>query len=293
MIESRTTMVVIPPLKFPKFIIRKVGLWQKDTDSWFYLFYGITLNLIFIVSISFCQGVYLYEKFQEGNIQEIADVLNVLVTMIGITSKAIWFVVKMQKFKKMLKTLNKLLSFEPFDQTKERVNVERRMNQLRKVEKLNLFCTPLIIGGTVLQTIFAGGSKQLPFETWFYWDYKNNGSLFWALAVHQNVHIIYACLCGYSFDIIPNIFIALTTAAFEELSEEISCGKSENLSNRLDQDQLENCIKYHIELKKFSEEISANLSFNFLYQTLFSSVILCTSSFLLSTLSFVNFRVKI
>jgi hypothetical protein len=75
----------------------------------------ISLNLIFIVNISFFQGVYLYKKFQEGIIQEIADVLDVLVTMIGITSKAVWFVVKMEKFKKMLKTLGKLLSFEPFD----------------------------------------------------------------------------------------------------------------------------------------------------------------------------------
>jgi hypothetical protein len=61
------------------------------------------------------------------------------------------------------------------------------MIQLRKIEKLNLFCTPFIIGGTVLQTVFAGESKQLPFETWFFWDYKNKKSLFWALAVHQNV----------------------------------------------------------------------------------------------------------
>lgn len=216
---------------------------------------------------------------ETGDVKEISDVLNVFLTVFGVVFKVIWFKRKLRKVEEMKLSIAEVLNFQA---TTKRIKLKASVKQITKVNKFFLCSAFVACSAAILQFCFTNSNKRLPYETWFYFDFKSNDTLLWCLAAYQYAVSIYGAFCNYSFDIIPIILICLATAAFEELSEAISSlpNQGKNFENS---GKLEDCVKQHIKIKAFVKEISDQLSFFFLLQAFLSAVILCTSAFLLTT----------
>lgn len=274
----------LTPLNLNLKIIKKFGLWQDESSSKIYSFYGIVLHCICLISFTTCYGVNFYKKLKEAEVLEIVDTLIIFVSAVGITSKAICFVANIKEIKVMLKSLDELLSFETFQQSKTRVNLEKRTNQMMKFEKYFFISTFVLIIGTIIQAVtdLWNGNKQIKMETWFYSSFKDSEYLFGIFTIHQILVSTYGSFCAYSLDTFPAKVISFTAAAFEELSEEISL-RSEKLSVS---EKIKIYIEYHNKVKKMVDAISSTFSCHFICQAISGAIILCAAAFLLSTVSF-------
>ena len=270
----------LSPFKFPFAILRKLGVWIDGSSSWLYCIYGLLSHLFLIVGFIILHTVHFYQMMEQNKIEEVADVLNVLFTGVGVVFKTTWFIIKIKKIKVMQQNINELLKFNLFKVVEKREKVQKRVNYLRKGMKFYFSSGIVAVTAAIIQFFVKSKNKRLPYETWFYWDYKNNDVLLWSLAFYQYGVSIFGFCISYSVDVIIIIFMVLLTSAFEELSTEILF--TENILSSPDNCKLENYIKYHIKIKKFAEKISRDLSFPFFLQTFSSSIFLCTSIFLLS-----------
>jgi hypothetical protein len=283
--ERETTVAMLfnyqETFKFPFLVLRVFGLWIDDSSSDLYCAYGFVAHVFSMSSFTPLLAVYLYQMTLKGNVQEMADALNVLLTTIGVSVKAIWFVDKVKKIQMMQNGLNELLKLNCNGKF-----VKVQALKLVKMMKILFFSGFVATLAAFVQFCFRSAQKELPYKAWFYWDYKTNDFLLWSLAVCQYVGSVYGTLVNYSIDVVPMIFVSLATATIDELCYEISLMEQERQRSSL---RLENCIRTHIKLKDFVSEISNELSIPFLIQTLLSSVILCTSTVLLTTVSVLIF----
>jgi odorant receptor len=275
--NSKPSCTVQTPFVCPFLILRILGLWIDGSASDLYCFYGLVLHVFTTVGFTLILAVYFVQMVQQGNVLEMADALNVLLTSFGVSVKAIWFVVEVKKIQKMKKKLEELLKLKIGGKF-----IEVRVNQVLKMTKFFYFSGFISTLAAFIQFCFKHSNKELPYKGWFYWDYRTNDSLLWSLAVYQYVGSVYGFLSNFSLDAIPMIFISLTTAAIDELCEEISLMEQKRHRSSW---KLENCIRTHVKLKDFVSEISNELSIPFLTQIFLSSVILCTSTVLLTTVS--------
>jgi hypothetical protein len=149
---------------------------------------------------------------QQGNILEVVDVLNVLMTTFAITLKTIWFVVKVKKVLEMKQNLEELLK-----QKKDEELVKVQVHRFVRVMKIFYLFGFMATFTAFAQFCIQRAKKELPYKTWFYWDYKTNDYLLWSLAVYQYVVSSYLVLSICSSGFLPLIFIGLTTAAIDEL----------------------------------------------------------------------------
>lgn len=262
----------------PFFFLRRLGMWQKKSSSWLYRFYGLLLHLAVMEQSSSRHTVFLYKTFMTGSVKDFSEVLNILFSMYGNIVKSVWFFLNLGKVSEMLKELARLLEFTSFGRSGQRPQLEAQIKGVLKVSKLYYASALSAILLTGISVLVRFKDRRLPFNTWLPYDYKLTDEIFWFTAIFQIVFALIGCAINFSFDIIPVVFIRLTSALLDELLMEIASIKNEDGLEKLQQ-----CIECHIRIKKFIKDISRHLSFPFLLQTFCSTVILCTSAFLLTT----------
>jgi hypothetical protein len=107
--NSQPSYSIQTPFVFPFLFLRTAGLWIDESASYFYCFYGFLLHIFLMGGFSTLLAVYFFRMVEQGNILEMADALNVLLTSFGVSIKAIWFVVKVKKVLEMKQKLEELL----------------------------------------------------------------------------------------------------------------------------------------------------------------------------------------
>jgi hypothetical protein len=117
----------------------------------------------------------------------------------------------------------------------------------------------------------------LPFEIWFPIDYKSSDLNFIVTATVALIMVTFLAEFNVAIDCISIIFMSFTTAMLESLATDIE--REEKI------EKLDEYVKIHIELKNFAKDISKHLSLPFFIQTFMSAIIICTSTFLLITVS--------
>lgn len=271
------------PFRIPHFFLKVLGLWPSKKSSQFYSLFGFGLLVFFMGIFTFSHTIYLIQSLKVGTILEISNILNILLTVYGVILKAFWFIVKRQKVKEMIDTLKKLVELTDFEPGRKQITLEKHSTKMLKVIKFYYGSAFLAVTVAILVAVINYKRKLLPYETWITFDYQNNDGAYWILLVHGTLLAVYGSIINYSVDLIPIIFINYIAALLEELSDEIST-LVESIENTAEKSltKLKQCIDCHIKIKTFADEISNHLTFPFFLQTIFSTVILCTSAFMLT-----------
>ncbi|CRK95359.1 CLUMA_CG008901, isoform A [Clunio marinus] len=193
--------------------------------------------------------------------------------------------------KEICEALKELLKVNSFGKMNERNLMIRENKRMMRIEKL-FFGLPIF---TCLVTVIKALSfdmkrRELPFKTWVYWDYKNNLPSYWFTVIIQCVGAPILSLLNFSIDMIQIAFMHYLNVMLKEFSVEIESLEPDKMSfnDTKEYDRLCKCVDCFVQLKDLGSKISTHLSTTFFIQAILSALILCTSTFLLTTLSFVN-----
>lgn len=264
----------------PFFFLKKLGMLQKRSSSWLYRLYGLFIHLTIIEITSYGHSIYLYQMFMAASVKDLSEVLSVLFLLYGVILKTVWFWMNLEKIEEMLHELAALLEFTSFGRLGKQPKLEARIRMITNVSKFyfSTAFSSIVLAGISIN--FRYQDRRMPYETRLLWDYKSSDEIYWFSVMFQMVISLIIAFVTFSFDIIPVVFIGLTSALLDELLTEIASIKDKDGLEKLQQ-----CIECHIKIKKFTGEISRHLSFPFLIQTCSNTVILCTSAFLLTMAS--------
>jgi hypothetical protein len=264
----------------PRRILKAQGLWWDEAATWKYIAIGGLVHLLVIELLTVFHVIFFVQTLEKAVIEDITEVFNKVLTLIAIVVKTFWFLAKTKTIEKMNRKLMELLKFEGFKARNRRYFVETHIDRDVKVMATLYLSAFLAVTLPFVQFLVNHEKKILPFDGYYYFDYKNNDILFWSFGFLQYFASIFACLNNFSIDLVFLFFISLITAAFYELSLEISMIDNLQSSN---EDQLKTCVEYHMKIKNFVDEMSENVSFSLFLQSAVSSIILCASVAVLTT----------
>lgn len=278
------------PFKIPSMILKIFGLFQDDTSPQWYKIYGRLFHLCTLEHASFCVAVYAVQAILSANYMEFIETLSILLTCILTIIKSLIFMKSVKNVKKLMLNLKELMKFSAFDQ-KSRPHVKSYEVAITRISNLNFAFHFVICTLSAVMPLMSDRTK-LPFKSWIYFDYESSGYLFMMAIFISYGMSIFTVLINGSLDVFPVIFMCYLMAILKELSErfrKVKCdsGKftkipkinkwnEEIITKEID---LKTCVELHVKIKDFCVEISNNYALHFMVQSLFSTLILCSSTF--------------
>ena len=260
-----------------------LGLWQQKDSHWSYQIYGMALHLFLTDLFVLAHTGYMIDMFLKGSIFKLFDALTVLFTFYSLMLKCFWFMMKTEKIQDLMEQMELLKEMSSFDEVgKRRPTLEAQLRQV-----FNMCCKYyaagwlMCISGAVLPLFH--NKRGLTYQTSILWDDQESEVAFWLLAVYQYLVSMYSTTIGCSVDLVLVVFMGFSSAIIDEISVEVdSIDGSDSKSLK----RLQNCMDCHIKTKDFINDVSKNISFLFFVQSFMSSLILCTSIFILTSVSF-------
>lgn len=284
---------------FLPFKVMKVfGMSQDRDSSWFYRVYGFVIHFAFIDLFTLFHVIYF---FHFDTLQELSDCAGTFLTNFGQVLKTLNWMMKLKSIKKLVDSLEQLVSFSDHSGNKDRKQLTNFLKQGRFVYKV-------VFISAVTSCLFAGlvpllnkKNHKLAYRMYFpYLDYTNNEEIFVLLAIYQ-MSPVFICAVTLSVDCIPVFIICFATGMIEELSDRMrEIGKkisvweiSENprmIQNTQNEEtimmELLKCVEIHLKIKELIVGVQSNFSGVIMVQGISSSIIFCTTAFMLSLVSF-------
>ncbi|CRK90842.1 CLUMA_CG004532, isoform A [Clunio marinus] len=273
--------------KLPILILKTFGFWKEEPWSKLRWMYSILIRYLFLDCIVIAYSVHLIKSLGIRSIADISTTLSYLLTIYGLFFKSMWIIIKQKKIRSMMKSLEELLKVTSFGKTNERNLMQHENNRMMKVERI-FYGSSIVLAFFVLIKAIAFDSRigKIPLDTWIFFNMEPNSFLYWLVVAQECFATLFVIIVNFSLDMIQIVFMHYLTVMLKELSIEIESIQPED--DTKDYDRFCKCVDCFVQLKDLGGEISTHLSLTFFVQAILSSVILCTSAFLLSTLSFTN-----
>jgi hypothetical protein len=277
-------------------IIKTFGLWQVKSSSWRYRIYGCFMHLFFIDFFTLFQFLFL---FHFENIEELSDNISTLLTNFGEVLKTINFIFKITSVVKLVDSLKKLIASSECELTKNHIQIRKYVKQGWSLYKFLAASAVLTCALAGLVPVFNRQEHKLPYRMYYpYVDYKNNNLTFVLLALYEMSPII-TCVIIMSLDMLPVLCMCFATGLFEELSIRLEhIARKYTVSDitenpRLiddskgehDVQELLKCIEIHQGIRNFVHDTQDHFSTIIMVQGIMSSIIFCTTAFMLSLVS--------
>lgn len=277
----------LSPFYLPIYFIHKAGLYQEKDSTYRYRVYGFLMFVLFS-SATISHIIRIFKIFAVGDIKELANSLNITMTLFAVNYKALWFVANLKNMKGVLVNLLELCSH---DETKENLRLKKQCAKVKKMVKIYFGTAFLAISVNILWSAAHFRNRELPYEASTHFDSETSLLLYWIMFFYQTLTAFYGVVVNYSADLVPVIFMALVTGLLEDLSDDMKNvfkrDDSFKKPTRIESEgKLKMCIEHHVKVTKMVENISKHFSGVVFWQAILSSVILCTSVFLLTIVSF-------
>lgn len=271
------------PFRVPVKILKAFGFWQTKKSSWSYMIFGIIFHLLFVelYAVLLFGYLFVFDAFDD-----LIDLMSLLPTCIGLCFKSaglIYHIDDIEELFEMLQTIN----FEPTETFK---------NHVRSLDKLfKVIWGPALIS-CLLGCVSPFLHHKLPFRMWFPYDIANNEFGFWTSAFYQ--FFVSSTMCGVSIaiDMLPFFFMGYIIEMLQQLRvrlENLKHPEASMLDKLIVKDrqnstvgELKLCINYQVSILRITRKFEEIFSKIFLVQGLMASVILCTTAFTLSRVSY-------
>ena len=259
-------------------------MYQDGNQTWTYFFAGYRLHILLIYI--FFIGELLYISKEAETILNFMDVIALSTAFLAAIVKSANFFIKLKNIKKSMDNLDDLLIFCIDKRCKSQDRVKNRADFCFKVYKI-LWCSAFL---TCFTAIFIPiFTPELPYKVWIPFDTKNSSIGFQVASTYLIINGWTVASIDMALNILPVIFISFAIGLIEKLTDRLrSFGKNtinvENTSVQLNGQtkELIKCVEIQKQIKLFVNEIQENFSTSILIQGLLSSVILCTSAFMMS-----------
>lgn len=285
---SRRTMLDSQEAFTTLFKVTKYGgIWQDKSSTSAYRFYGVIWHFFASFLFTFLGFLYL---FHFEDIQALSDCLSVTLTMFAYCIKIVNFIRNREKYLLLIRSLNEVIIKSEYDGNR---NHQRIVNHIVRVKKIYVaFASAAIItiAFSGMIPIFNWKEHRLCYALYYPWiDYKHSDVLFIILEIYEMSTMVTAVV-DITLDTLPVVYMIFAVGLLEELSdrlENIDCSNEDNKEeNSQALKELLNCIKIHKEVKKYIADTEKCFATIIMTQGVMSSLILCTTLFSLSLVSF-------
>lgn len=278
--KTRKNQIATMDLGFfntPLRLTRYLGIWVKKDDSKFYLVYALFMQIVFVYAFTFMMGMYFVNV---SDIIDFADQSSSFCTYVVCSVKSINIFFQIDKLETNFQELKQCIDdFETPEHYKKHI---KKAYKLLKMYWTATFVTCLY-GGFI--PFF---SDRLAYRMWFPYSLESP-AMYYTSAMYQWIGTILYSTANVMMDMLPVLFIGYFIALFENIADRLASIGKQKFVNEKEIDnkkELIKCIKYQrivIKLVRKTEKIFSVVIF---IQGLFSSVILCTTTFALTMLVF-------
>lgn len=252
-------------------ILKLFGWWQDGNQSWGYFIYGYSMNFFLIEYLIIAQVVYICSI---QNIEQLIAVLGLFLTMIGLFAKSVNFLVKIKKIVQSVADLEDLLQYSENPLTADRIRIKKKARFIFNF--FRAYCITALLSVTNENiTTLRTHEGTLKFGVNYVDGESNIGFFVFSVCMSLNYYI--STTIALVFDLFPVFLMGYAIGLVEELTEVLGEIKTN--------EELVKCVKIHNKIKKFVKDIQDHYSAVIMLQSLISSVIFCTCSYLLSTVS--------
>lgn len=271
------------PLKF----FKAFGLWQSKGTKTPYKVYGVVLHLIGVDMFLLAQLLHLLHV---DNITEASDLLSVLFTYVMLCFKTLSVFYKLEEIIHLIEDLKDLISLSASGGGRSLEKFKAREKQTNKIFQMYWgSCLMATLLGGLVPIITYLGNPYPPYKVAYKIsapiEYEQN--IFWFMCVSMYQWIDSLCFCGLmvAADMLPVCFLNAGWGLLEELSERIERILLENETSEDSLKKVQKCIEIHLKLRRFIKNSQKIFSMMILAQGSTSLIILCTNTFVLSTVS--------
>jgi hypothetical protein len=287
------------PFKWIFKVFKDLGMWQDGNQTWKYFIFGFAFHLI-------CNELYLLglviSAFRVEKLPEKIEVFGYFILNFTVILKSFNFFAKVKVIVKLVYILNELLKFSADERFADRVHVRKQVAFAFKVYKM--FWASAIISCTSAAFVpFV--THKLPYKSSFIIENTEIG--FWIVSVYLIAGSFFMSANCMALDILPVIFMSFAIGLTNELAERLSQvginaeteaetsfngpGNMNKLLRKKIRDyktrkEFVKCIEIHKKIKEFTKEIEENFSAVIFIQGTASSIILCSSAFSMSIVSY-------
>lgn len=224
-------------------ILKFSGIWQNGKQDWKYLAYGWFAQFFYILGFIVCQTIY---TFKTVTYEDKVESLAILIVNISGLAKHINFLLEIKRIEMLYKTTCTLEA--------ENDRTDRQHHHTpSQVLSYRLFIGYLVTGfiSAFLYVILAIVNQKLPI--WLPFDTTTGSALFIVGVLHLFINILYILPIIICLKFLPVLFMSRAIDHLKTLTERLeNIGKNPNLDPAKN---LIECIKFHIEIKKYINEI--------------------------------------
>ena len=265
------------PFKLCISIFKTAGMWQDGNQTWAYFILGYLFHFTFLEVYTLLVAIY---AFKAENLVDFVDAFCLTIALLAQIFKSVNFFYKLKLIIKQIETLDSILVFSADKRFERREKVRAQVAKAFLVFKVLLTTAAM----TCLSAIFVPFmAHKLPYKIWLPFDTDYGTFGFWFSASLLIVNSYFIASTDMTLDILPVVFSSFIIGVIEELSSRLNDIGKLNESNENDVNELIKCIEIQKKIKEFVNDTRSNFSTAILGQALMSSIILCTSAFLMST----------
>lgn len=252
-------------------MLKVFGWWQDGNQSWGYFVYGYLMNFFLIEYLIIAQVIYIWSI---QKIEQLIAVLGLFLTLVSLFAKSANFLVRIKKIIQSVADFEDLLKVSENALVADRIRIKKKSRYIYNFF-LAYFTTSLLSVTYENFTTFRTHEGTLKFGFDYVDGEANLG--FWITTAVMSLNYYISTSVGIVFDLLPVFLMGFAIGLIEELTEVLS-----EIRNN---EELVKCVKVHIKIKKFAKDIQDHYSAIIMMQGLISSVIFCTCSYLLSSVS--------
>lgn len=281
--------------KVPFKILKLFGLWQNKDSSFSYRLYGFIMYLAFVFLFMFF--MLLYVPYID-DLQSLTDCMSTLLTNVALNVKTINFLYNLSSIASLKDSVGKLIEVETI---KNHDQVQKYVKQAWSIFKAFTWSAVVACSLGGLAPLFNIKEHKLAYKMHFpMLDPENSDATFILLCIYQ-LTPAFSCCVNTTLDMLPVFFMCFAAGMIKELSirlEKIGDKKTVkeikanpqllNANKNDDLKELLKCIEIHQEIRKLVDETQRIFSGVIMFQGVMSSIIFCSTAFMLSTVR--NFK---
>ena len=262
---------LLKPFKLCFGILKAIGLWQDGKQSKLYIFYGCFVVFFFL--IFFTIGLMTYVIKIDDFDEKVVTFASTLVYTGGFF-KVFNFLFKFKKIIEAFESLDILLKDckDPNQANRDCIKKEARL--AFNVLTMFWFSAILAWAAGFFVLIFT---YRIPYSLWYPFDIQTSKIGFLTASFYVMLDTLSVGWIFPPLDVLPVIFMSFAIGLINELSERLKA-----VDNK---DEFIKCVVVHIKLKDFTRTIQELFASVILSQVVFTAVIICTSVFALSNVS--------
>lgn len=263
-------------LTLPIRILKTLGIWITKSSSAAYIMYSGIMQFVFVYGFTFMMGSYIVNV---SEIIDFADQSSSFCTYVVCSVKCVNIFFQADKLEALFRELKQTMNDYGINETYKK-HVDKAYSFLK------------MYWGATFSTVFLAGfipffSNRLAYRMWFPYS-LDDPALYYTSAFYQWIGTICYSACNVMMDMLPVLLIGYFIAQLEHLSDRLATirPQTDPKKQHHNRKELVTCINYQLKIIELVRKTEKIFSVVIFIQGLFSSVILCTTSFALTMLVF-------